>query len=118
MIRRINRFRPEHALFVKGHAAWVPGQLSREINKGVWYTAAASAGLILKYAQEASIEEPKDGEDGKEKQPKIDPKDWPLRDIKEPGDNDVLFGRGGQYLAMHYTERKASLTFSLDQIFV
>ncbi|CAB9514556.1 Nitrilase family, member 2 [Seminavis robusta] len=45
----------------------------------------------------------KDGEekeDAKEeeeqpKKPKIDPKDWPLKDIKEPSDNDVLFGRGG-----------------------
>jgi hypothetical protein len=52
-------------------------------------------------------EEPKEGEETKEgekkeeaeeekKKPKIDPKDWPLRDIKEPCDNDVLFGRGGR----------------------
>lgn len=34
-------------------------------------------------------------ENQKEKKPKIDPKDWPMRDIKEPSDNDVLFGRGG-----------------------
>ena len=27
-------FDPQQALFVKGHAAWVPGQLQREINKG------------------------------------------------------------------------------------
>jgi putative transcriptional regulator len=47
---RINRFDPTHALFVKGHAAWVPGQLSREIAKGVWYTAAASSDLIMRYA--------------------------------------------------------------------
>jgi len=47
---RINRFDPRHALFVKGHAAWVPGQLQREINKGVWYTAAVSADLVLRYA--------------------------------------------------------------------
>ena len=37
-------------LFVKGHAAWVPGQLSREIEKGVWYVAACSADFILRYA--------------------------------------------------------------------
>lgn len=42
-------------------------------------------------------EEAKDGEGDEEKKPKIDPKDWPLRDIKEPTDNDVLFGRGGEY---------------------
>lgn len=47
---RINRFDPKNALFVKGHAAWVPGQLSREISKGVWYTAAASSDFILRYA--------------------------------------------------------------------
>jgi putative transcriptional regulator len=47
---RINRFDPHHALFVKGHAAWVPGQLSREITKGVWYTAAASSDLVMRYA--------------------------------------------------------------------
>jgi len=47
---RINRFDPHNALFVKGHAAWVPGQLNREIAKGVWYTAAASSDLILRYA--------------------------------------------------------------------
>jgi putative transcriptional regulator len=47
---RINRFDPRKALFLKGHAGWVPGQLSREIGKGVWYTAAVSADLILRYA--------------------------------------------------------------------
>lgn len=47
---RIDRFKPENALFVKGHAAWVPGQLQREISKGVWYTAAVSSDFILRYA--------------------------------------------------------------------
>lgn len=47
---RINRFDPRNALFVKGHAAWVPGQLTREIAKGVWYTAAVSSDFILRYA--------------------------------------------------------------------
>lgn len=47
---RINRFDPKRALFVKGHAAWVAGQLSREISKGVWYTAAVSQDFILRYA--------------------------------------------------------------------
>ena len=47
---RLNNFSPKHALFVKGHAAWVPKQLQREIDKGVWYTAAASSDLILRYA--------------------------------------------------------------------
>ena len=41
---------PTQVLFVKGHAAWVPGQLTREIEKGVWYIAAASADLVLRYA--------------------------------------------------------------------
>lgn len=47
---RQNNFDPHEALFVKGHAAWVPSQLSREISKGVWYTAAVSPDLILRYA--------------------------------------------------------------------
>jgi len=47
---RRNNLRPTEVLFVKGHAAWVPGQLTREIEKGVWYVAAASADLILRYA--------------------------------------------------------------------
>jgi len=47
---RINRFDQDDALFLKGHAAWVPGQLDREINKGVWYPCAASSDLILRYA--------------------------------------------------------------------
>lgn len=47
---RINRFDPSKALFIKGHAAWVPGQLDREISKGVWYIASASSDLMLRYA--------------------------------------------------------------------
>ena len=47
---RMNRFKPENSLFVKGHAAWVPGQLQREISKGVWYTASVSSDFILRYA--------------------------------------------------------------------
>jgi len=47
---RIDRFNPQKALFVKGHAAWVPGQLPREISKGVWYTAAVSSDFVLRYA--------------------------------------------------------------------
>lgn len=47
---RRNNLHPTEVLFVKGHAAWVPGQLTREIEKGVWYIAAASADLILRYA--------------------------------------------------------------------
>jgi putative transcriptional regulator len=47
---RLEHFAPEHALFCKGHAAWVPGQLEKEINKGVWYIAAASSDLLLRYA--------------------------------------------------------------------
>mmetsp|Transcript_19149 Transcript_19149/g.54604 ORF Transcript_19149/g.54604 Transcript_19149/m.54604 type:complete len:405 (-) Transcript_19149:288-1502(-) len=47
---RINRFDPSKALFIKGHAAWVPGQLEREIQKGVWYTCSASSDFVLRYA--------------------------------------------------------------------
>lgn len=47
---RRNSLSPTEVLFIKGHAAWVPGQLTREIDKGVWYVAAASADLILRYA--------------------------------------------------------------------
>lgn len=47
---RRNNLHSTEVLFVKGHAAWVPGQLTREIEKGVWYIAAASADLILRYA--------------------------------------------------------------------
>ena len=47
---RINRFDPKKALFIKGHAAWVPGQLEREIQKGVWYTCSASSDFVLRYA--------------------------------------------------------------------
>lgn len=47
---RMGRLNPKHALFVKGHAAWVAGQLSREIAKGVWYPVSCSSNLILRYA--------------------------------------------------------------------
>ena len=47
---RRHRFRPDEALFVKGHASWVPGQLSREISKGVWHPVSISADFILRYA--------------------------------------------------------------------
>ena len=47
---RLDHMDATQALFVKGHAAWVPGQLDKELSKGVWYTAAASPDLILRYA--------------------------------------------------------------------
>ena len=47
---RADRLAPAAVLFARGHAAWVPGQLQREIDKGVWYLAAASADLVLRYA--------------------------------------------------------------------
>ena len=58
-------------------------------------TSAVGDGGEAKDAE--ASEAPTEGEDGDDKKPKIDPKDWPMREIKEPGDNDVLFGRGGQY---------------------
>jgi putative transcriptional regulator len=47
---RINRLDPRNVLFIKGHAAWVPGQLDREIEKKVWYVASASSDFLLRYA--------------------------------------------------------------------
>lgn len=47
---RKNHMNPDQALFVKGHAAWVPGQLTREVSKGVWYPASVSNDFILRYA--------------------------------------------------------------------
>mmetsp|Transcript_10199 Transcript_10199/g.27987 ORF Transcript_10199/g.27987 Transcript_10199/m.27987 type:complete len:461 (-) Transcript_10199:532-1914(-) len=54
---RIARFDPRQALFVKGHAAWVPNQLSREIMKGVWYTASVSPDFLLRYAGAPTTDE-------------------------------------------------------------
>eukprot|EP00565_Helicotheca_tamesis_P007482 CAMPEP_0185727728 /NCGR_PEP_ID=MMETSP1171-20130828/3338_1 /TAXON_ID=374046 /ORGANISM="Helicotheca tamensis, Strain CCMP826" /LENGTH=378 /DNA_ID=CAMNT_0028396357 /DNA_START=384 /DNA_END=1520 /DNA_ORIENTATION=+ len=48
---RRNELDPSDALFVKGHAAWVAGQLQREISKGVWYTASCSEDFILRYVK-------------------------------------------------------------------
>merc|ERR1712038_1778018 len=47
---RKRNLHPNDALFVKGHAAWVPNQLSREVSKGVWYPASVSSDFILRYA--------------------------------------------------------------------
>jgi putative transcriptional regulator len=47
---RMQRLDPSKALFVKGHAAWVPGQLERELGKGVWYIASVSSDFILRHA--------------------------------------------------------------------
>lgn len=60
---RINRLDPKDALFVKGHAAWVSGQLSREISKGVWYTAAVSEDFILRYAGRSTNDAGGEGSD-------------------------------------------------------
>lgn len=47
---RKHHMKPDQALFVKGHAAWVPNQLTREVAKGVWYPASVSSDFILRYA--------------------------------------------------------------------
>lgn len=73
---RRNNMSPNKALFCKGHAAWVPGQLEREISKGVWYICAASSDLILRYAG-APIEQ---------------------GDIKDDLWSDVLTCMGGEYV--------------------
>ena len=59
---RIARFDPRHALFIKGHAAWVSGQLEREIQKGVWYIASASSDFLLRYAGAPTTEEDNDAD--------------------------------------------------------
>ena len=52
-------------------------------------------------------EEKKDGDDGSNEEKVNEPTadsnttkkkytDWPIRDIKEPHDHDVLYGRGGE----------------------
>jgi putative transcriptional regulator len=82
---RINRFDPKKALFIKGHAAWVPGQLEREIQKGVWYTCSASSDFVLRYA-------------GAELTPEDDPRDlW----------NDILrcMGREFEEIARQHAGR-------------
>lgn len=47
---RKNNFDPSNALFVKGHSSWMQSQLSREVDKGVWYVASVSPDFILRYA--------------------------------------------------------------------
>mmetsp|Transcript_8311 Transcript_8311/g.10894 ORF Transcript_8311/g.10894 Transcript_8311/m.10894 type:complete len:368 (-) Transcript_8311:197-1300(-) len=47
---RYGEMDPRRAMFVKGHSAWEGGQLQVEIDQGVWYNAAVSADLILRYA--------------------------------------------------------------------
>lgn len=54
---RKRNLNPKDALFVKGHAAWIPDQLSREISKGVWYVASCSADLLLRYAGAPILED-------------------------------------------------------------
>lgn len=59
---RINQLDPTLALFVKGHAAWVAGQLGREISKGVWYPASVSSDFILRYAGAPTTDEDNPGD--------------------------------------------------------
>ena len=54
---RSHTFDPTKALFVMGHAAWVPGQLDREISQGVWYPAAVAPDLLLRYAGAPTTQE-------------------------------------------------------------
>mmetsp|Transcript_29653 Transcript_29653/g.87949 ORF Transcript_29653/g.87949 Transcript_29653/m.87949 type:complete len:209 (-) Transcript_29653:515-1141(-) len=60
---RRNRLNAKEALFVKGHVAWAPGQLRREVAKGVWYPASVSADFILRYAGAPVLEGIDDGDD-------------------------------------------------------
>jgi len=54
---QVARFDPLHALFIKGHAAWVSGQLEEEIQKGWWYVASVSSDFMLRYAGAPTTEE-------------------------------------------------------------
>jgi putative transcriptional regulator len=47
---RTNEIDPRNTLFLQGHTSWVPGQLNRELEKGVWYVASVSSSMILRYA--------------------------------------------------------------------
>lgn len=47
---RQHNFSAKDALFIKGHAEWVPSQLSREISKGVWHIASCSTDFVFRYA--------------------------------------------------------------------
>jgi putative transcriptional regulator len=47
-------FHPTKALFARGRAEWIPGQLDREIDRGVWRVASASPSLILRHASAKS----------------------------------------------------------------
>jgi len=53
---RMSQLDPREVLFVKGHAAWVAGQLKKEISKDVWYPAAVSSDFILRYASASTKE--------------------------------------------------------------
>lgn len=72
-------------------------------------TAANNSDEAMKNIESKEGEETKEGakkEEAEEekKKPKIDPKNWPLRDIKETCDNDVLFGRGGGWIELGFDE--------------
>jgi len=45
-----NNVDQSEVLFVKGHAAWIPSQIEREVSKGVWHIASVSPDFILRYA--------------------------------------------------------------------
>ena len=49
---RRNNLKPEDP--VKGHAEWIPNQLNKEIERGVWYLASCSSDFILRYANGGS----------------------------------------------------------------
>lgn len=98
---RIRRLDPKQCLFVQGHAAWVPGQLSKEIAKGVWYTAAVSADFMLRYANTAQAQTAtvdSFNEDGAHQSPQQNNNLW----------YDILTCMGGEFASvaqLHYSER-------------
>jgi len=57
---RHHEFHPSKALFARGRAEWIPGQLDREIDRGVWRVASASPSLILRHATAKGDEEETD----------------------------------------------------------
>ena len=60
--------------------------------------AAAAASAEPKEEQEEEPPAEEEKKDDKPPAPKKDYSNWPLKDIREPHPNDVMFGRGGRFI--------------------